>query len=173
MSTSTPAGSIGQPPPKPMLRKPALSLSSPSPASAPQTAHDISTVPFIPGGSPLGGEEGKALELSPFAPSIRLEEWREEAPSPVLLPGWGDVLAAFAPGAPGSSWHWPPAAAAATPLRQPGRPSTAPPQLRTPHHQGPPCAPSTPAPSPPAASAIAAALLLPGLPSGKCYARRP
>lgn len=125
-------------PPHPMLRKPALSPSSPS-ASAPQTTHDIPTVPFIPEGSLLCGEEGKARELSPFAPSIGLEEQRECAPSPAPLPGRGDILASFAPGAPGSSWHWLPAAAAATLLQQPSRPSTAPLQPHTPRHQGSLC----------------------------------
>lgn len=129
-----------------------------------QTTHDISTVPFIPKGSPLGGKEAKSWELSLFAPCIRLEEQREDAPSPALLLG---IPAAFAPGAHGSTWHWPPAAAAATPFRQPSRPSPAP------STAGAPCAPSAPAPTPPAASAIAAALLLPGLSSGKCYANRP
>lgn len=115
--------------------------------------HVISTVPFIPKGSLVGG---KTQELSPSAAASGWRSRGEGAPSPSLLLGREDILASLAPGS--ACW------ASCCCWSHPTMTS----QLS--HH----CLNMSPSPSPlrhptspPAVSSLPATLLLPGLSRGK------
>lgn len=151
---------------KPMLRKPALSPSFPI-ASAPQTTHVISTVPFIPEGFLLGGKEKKAWE-HPLHPA---SGWRSRGRAHHLQPfcqaeGTSQLLLHLG--------HLvPPGTGLLLLLQPPHSDSTAAPAWP---HCNPIllanksfCTPSMSATSPLGESAIAATFLLPGLSGGKCH----